>query len=66
MKVRWWAGMFLSGGVALLTPLAVARAFCCRLSVFQSRLIFAWLPPAGLVLIGAAFGIWWGAYRLQT
>ena len=52
---------FLAGGVALLVPLAVARAFCCHLSLLQSRLIFSWLPPAGLLLIGIAVGVWWGS-----
>ena len=58
--------MFLTGGAALLVPLAIAPSFCCGLTVFESRLIFSWLPPAGMVLIGAALGIWWGAYWWQT
>ena len=52
---------FLAGGVALLVPLAVVRAFCCHLSLLQNRLIFSWLPPAGLLLIGIAVGVWWGS-----
>jgi hypothetical protein len=65
VQIRWRAGAFLASGVALLIPLAVARALCCHLSLFERRLIFSWLPLAALLLIGVAFGVWWGSLWSQ-